>query len=84
MLKVGDFVRVIDPRLDQLRAIMIQYGHDPGPNDRGTVAEIWEDGTILVEFPVGADAEGQGHSQVAPYPHNQVRKLGALPERVDP
>ena len=67
--KLGDSVEVLDPGLAQLRAIMARCGHDPSPNNLGTVAEIWDDGTILVEFP----NEEEGHSQVAPYPPEQVR-----------
>jgi len=72
VLKIGDLVEVLDPGLAQLRAIMTQCGNDPGPNNHGKVSEIWEDGTILVEFPIGDD-DPEEHSQVAPYPASQVR-----------
>ena len=72
-LHVGDQVEVVDPGLAQLRAIMAKFGDDPGPNNRGVVAEIWDDGTVLVEFPIGDD-NPEGHSQVSPYPPSQVRK----------
>ena len=72
-LQVGDKVEVMDVGLAQLRALMTQFGDDPGPNNLGVVAEIWDDGTILVEFPIGDD-DLEEHSQAAPYPPSQVRK----------
>ena len=72
-LQVGDQVEVMDVGLAQLRAIMVQCGNDPGPNNYGVVAEIWDDGTILIEFPIGDDDQEE-HSQVSPYPPSQVRK----------
>ncbi len=74
-LQVGDRVEVLDPGLANLRAILTKHGLDPGPNNHGTVAEIWDDGTILVEFPVNKGEEGE-HSQVAPYPASMVKRLG--------
>ena len=46
-LKVGDSVEVLDEGLAMLRRLM-----GGKPNHHGTVAEIWDDGTILVEFPI--------------------------------
>jgi hypothetical protein len=62
-LKVGDKVRIMDPGL-----LMLQKFAPPGakPNNEGTVAEIWEDGDVLIDFPL----EGENHSQSAPYPAN--------------
>lgn len=40
------------------------------PNHHGKIAEIWDDGQILVEFPLS----GKDHSQVAPYPPYLIRK----------
>lgn len=64
---IGDSVEVLCPGLAMLRDII------PGspPNNRGKIAEIWNDGQILVEFPLS----GKDHSQVAPYPAPMVRKL---------
>lgn len=75
MLKIGDHVEVLDPGLAQLRAIMVQFGDDPGPNNRGWVEEIWNDtNEVLIRFPIGDD-DPDKHAQIAPYPVNQVRKL---------
>lgn len=67
-LQKGDKVRVMDQGL-----LMLQKFAPPGskPNNEGTVADIWEDGTIEVEFPL----EGENHSQVAPYPPSIVHKI---------
>ena len=72
-LQVGDQVEVLDVGLAQLRIIMARHGNDPGPNNLGVVAEIWDDGTVLVEFPIGDD-DLEEHSQVSPYPPTKVRK----------
>lgn len=66
-LKIGDPVEVLDDGLAMLRALM----PDQPPNNLGIVAEIWDDGTVLVEFPLS----GEEHNQVAPYPRDMVRKL---------
>ena len=68
-LKVGDLVEVNDPGLAMLRQLM----PDQPPNHHGKVSEIWDDGTILVEFPIGSDDENE-HSQVAPYPAYMVSR----------
>lgn len=65
-LKVGDPVEVMDEGLAMLRRLI----PNAKPNHHGKVAEIWEDGTILVEFPI--EGEEEEHSQVAPYPRDQV------------
>ena len=65
-LEIGDKVKVIDPGLMRLAAIMGQE-----PQNKGWVAEIWDDGDILVKFPIGDDDPDE-HSQVAPYPRDQV------------
>jgi len=65
-LSVGDKVEVLDPGLAMLRRFS-----GGKPNHHGKVSEIWDDGTILVEFPLS----GENHSQAAPYPANMVRKL---------
>jgi len=66
-IEVGDPVLVLDEGLAMLRRLM---GPNAKPNHHGTVAEIMEDGDILVEFPLS----GENHSQVAPYPPNMVRR----------
>lgn len=68
-LKKGDKVRVMDPGL-----LMLQQFAPKGakPNNEGTVYDIWEDGTIEVEFPL----EGENHSQNAPYPPHLCKKIG--------
>lgn len=63
---VGDLVEVLDEGLAMLRRLMPNMP----PNHHGKVAEIWDDGQILVEFPLS----GENHSQVAPYPASMVRK----------
>jgi len=68
-LQVGDPVEVLDEGLAMLRRIC----PDMPPNHHGTVAEIWQDGTVLVEFPISEDDPAE-HSQAAPYPAAQVRK----------
>jgi len=67
-LKKGDRVRVMDKGL-----LMMQQFAPKGakPNNEGTVFDIWEDGTIEVEFPL----EGENHSQVAPYSPDIVYKI---------
>lgn len=67
-LKIGDKVRVNDPGL-----LMLQRFAPPGakPNNEGIIADIWEDGTIEVEFPL----EGENHSQVVPYSRKIVQKI---------
>ena len=67
-LKVGDKVRVMDQGL-----LMMQKFAPPNakPNNERTIADIWEDGTIEVEFPL----EGENHSQVAPYSPDIVFKI---------
>ena len=69
---VGDPVEVNDPGLEMLRSLM----PDAPPNHYGTVAEIWDDGTILVAFPIEGAALEE-HSQVAPYPPAMVKKRSA-------
>lgn len=66
-LKVDDKVYVTDPGLAALRKFAPKGAK---PNHHGTVAGIWTDGTILVEFPLSG-----GQSQVAPYPPEQVKLL---------
>lgn len=79
---VGDLVEVLDEGLAMLRRLMPNMP----PNHHGKVAEIWDDGQILVEFPLS----GENHSQVAPYPASMVRKRHneklsgtSSPERAD-
>lgn len=70
-LKIGDKVEVLDEGL-----LMLQKFAPEGakPNNHGVISEIWEDGTLLIEFPIGDD-DPKEHSQVAPYPREVVRKL---------
>ncbi len=65
-LKVGDPVKVNDPMLRKMAKIT---GLDP--QDRGWVHEILDDGYIMVEFPIG-DEDPDEHSQIAPYPAEDV------------
>lgn len=62
-LKKGDRVRVMDQGL-----LMLQRFAPKGAkkNNEGVVSDIWEDGTIEVEFPIGDD-DPKTHSQSAPY-----------------
>ena len=66
-LKTGDLVEVLDVGLSTLRRLC----PDMPPNHHGRVAEVKEDGTILVEFPIDG---GYEHSQVAPYPAATVKR----------
>ena len=68
-LKVGDNVEVLCPGLAILRSLC----PDMPPNHHGTVHEIMDDGGIMVCFPIG-DEDPEDHSQIAPYPPEQVRK----------
>jgi len=65
-LKVGDPVKVNDPFLRELAKITGR-----APQDRGWVHEITDDGYIMVEFPIG-DEDPDEHSQIAPYPAEDV------------
>lgn len=67
-IEVGDKVKVLDPRLMQLAAIMGEK-----PQNKGWVERIDDDGDILIRFPIGDDDPDE-HSQVAPYPRHMVRK----------
>lgn len=69
--KVGDKVRVMDPGLLKLQAIMKQMGHTPKPNNEGKIHEILEDNEYMIEFPIGDD-DPENHSQIAPYPEHQL------------
>ena len=71
-LAVGDLVMVDDPGLKALRIAMQRATRKSPPNHHGTVAEILDNGMILVEFPLS-----DGGSQVAPYPLKQVRRRDA-------
>jgi len=66
--KVGDKVLVHNEGLAMIRSL-----GGPKNNHHGTVAEIWDDGMILVEFPINKGTSEE-HSQVAPYPPNEVEK----------
>jgi len=65
-LNVGDPVKVYDPMLIRLAAITRRP-----PQNKGWVHEICDDGDIMVEFPIGDD-EPDEHSQIAPYPAEDV------------
>ena len=64
--KPGDRVYVTDPALAELRAIMSRFGHDAEPNHHGTVEEVWDSGSVLINFDDGGGA---------PYPLAEVRHL---------
>lgn len=67
--KQGDRVLVTDIALAQMREIMrMATGADPEPNHHGTVDEVWEDGTVLINFDDG---------NAAPYPPREVRLLSS-------
>ena len=66
-LSIGDPVEVIDEGLAMMRRIM----PNAMPNHHGWVHEIWDDGTIVVEFPIGDDDPNE-HSQTAPYDPDKV------------
>lgn len=65
VMKVGDLVEVDDEGLAMLRRICPSMP----PNHHGRIAEI-NGMQVLVEFPIDGSYE---HSQVAPYPMDQVR-----------
>jgi len=70
--QIGDKVEITCQGLAMLRNLMKQMGEEVKPNHHGTVKEIWDDGMILVEFPIGDD-DPEEHSQVAPYPAHMVK-----------
>jgi len=67
--KIGDRVEVLDGGL-----LMLQQFAPKGarPNNLGIIEEIYEDGEILIAFPIGDDPMEE-HSQVVPYSRNLVR-----------
>ena len=67
--KIGDPVLVLCKGLAMLRGFM----PSGKPNHHGWVHEFWDDGTIVVEFPIGDDDPNK-HSQVAPYSPELVAK----------
>jgi len=69
----GDRVYVTDPALAKMREIMHRMtGQEPPPNHHGTVDEVWDDGTLLINFDEdGVEAAGNA----APYPEAEVRAL---------
>ena len=75
-MKIGDAVEVRDEGL-----AMLQKFFPNKPNNLGWVHEIWDDGTIVVEFPIGNDDPNE-HSQVAPYPPHEVSVREDLPRRM--
>jgi len=70
-IKIGDKVKVLDPGLARLRAIMKQITGKEIPNHLGIAQEINDDGYIMVQFPIGDDDPSE-HSQIAPYPTDMV------------
>lgn len=70
-LQKGDKVIVLDQGLMMLHNIMKRIDPKTKPNNQGWVNEVMDDGTIMVEFPIGDD-DPKEHSQVAPYPPDQV------------
>jgi hypothetical protein len=72
-LKIGDKVIVLDQGLIMMYNMMKKFDSDCKPNNQGWIEEFYDDGTILVKFPIGDDDPNE-HSQVAPYPANLVIK----------
>jgi hypothetical protein len=76
-----DRVYVTDKALAMMRDLMrAGTGKEPAPNHYGTVEEVWDDGTVLINF----DEDGvEGGGNCAPYPADEVRLLpepvGATP-----
>lgn len=70
-IKVGDKVKVMDRGL-----LLLRNFAPPGakPNNEGVVKEIFEDGDLLIEFPVNEGGDNE-HSQVAPYPADICIKI---------
>lgn len=68
---VGDKVRVMDQGLIMLQQFAPK---DAKPNNEGFVKEILEDGSLMIEFPIGDDPIDK-HSQVAPYPASICIKI---------
>ncbi len=72
----GDRVYVTDRGLAQMRAIMQQATGRALPNHHGTVEEVWENGTVLINF----DEDGvEGAGNAAPYPSDEVFLLPEVP-----
>jgi hypothetical protein len=70
--KPGDRVYVTDPGLAAMRKIMAQATGKDVPNHHGTVASIWDDGSVLIMF----DEDGvEGAGNAAPYVAEEVRLL---------
>lgn len=69
-IKIGDTVMVLDAGL-----LMLQRFAPKGsnPNNIGIVESIDED-LIIVNFPIGKEKISK-HSQAAPYPFRDVRKI---------
>lgn len=70
-LQKGDKVIVLDQILIMLYNTMKQFDPNCKPKNQGWVDEICDDGTIMINFPIGDD-DPEEHSQVAPYPSNLV------------
>lgn len=70
-LRIGDKVAVKDKGLEMLRQFAPQGAK---PNNHGVIAEILDEETVLIEFPIGDDDMSE-HSQSAPYSIYQVSKL---------
>jgi hypothetical protein len=74
---VGEYVGVADQGL-----LMIQKfaPKNSFPNNYGKVEELWDDGKVLISFPLKDENGKLGydkHSQVAPYPESIVFKREA-------
>ena len=70
-LEKGDKVIVLDQGLMMLYNTMKQFDPNCKPSNQGWVEDFYDDGSILVKFPIGDDDPDE-HSQVAPYPASLV------------
>lgn len=68
--KIGDPVKVNDPGLAMLERFRPAGAK---PNNHGWIAEIYDTGEYLIEFPIGDD-HPDTHSQVAPYPARMLSR----------
>jgi hypothetical protein len=72
--QIGDTVEVLDPGLLMLMNVMRRFEPEAKANNIGVVEEIWDDGKLLIHFPIGDDDPVE-HSQAAPYPARMCRKI---------
>ena len=71
--EIDEEVIVNDPGLIRLMELMKSFGSEVKPNNIGFIREFLDDGTVMIEFPIGDDDISE-HSQMAPYPIAMLKK----------